>query len=235
MKIEVLGNSFTWFDLNDTQMWINDELLFECPQGCSKRMLHKVDFAKIKYIFITHFHSDHFGEIHLIFDWIKFVKPDHKVTVVAPKGAFKRLMQLFKSLDVSYSKSTVLKYFTFMELSENQKVQVGPYAVQTFKTKHLVKKSLGYTIQEEGGKVVGFCGDSLPCDGVTKLIEQSDVVFINSTTIASHHSHMTVDQTLAYQKQYPNKEFHSVHVTPEIIKRFKDQLHIPMEGDVLEV
>ena len=59
MRVKVIGNSCTWFKRPNTSFVLDDNILFDAPQGSLKFMLDNVDFEKIKYIVITHFHSDH--------------------------------------------------------------------------------------------------------------------------------------------------------------------------------
>ena len=101
MKIKIIGNSCTWTNRPNPQYLINNEMLVDTPQSSTKFLFGSYDFEKLKYIVITHFHSDHFADLHIIYDALKKrTKNLEKVTVVGPKTLFKRLMGMFKIFEL---------------------------------------------------------------------------------------------------------------------------------------
>lgn len=234
MKVKVIGNGFSWLTRPNTSFLIDDETLLDVPQSCTKFMFGKVDFSKIKHIFITHFHSDHFADLHLFYDIFKRLDLPYRVKVVAPKTALKHLVMLCKALDLKRDKKKILKIFEFVELKPGAKIELDEYEIETFKTEHNVSHSLAYAIKRKGDeKTIGFTGDSILCQGVLDLIERSDVIFIDTTAVHNKHkSHMNVDEVLSLQKKFFGKEFHSIHVPDFSVENLKEELHIP---DCMEV
>ena len=102
MKIDVVGCGCTWTRQLSTSFIINDEILFDTPQGSFKTLLHNYNLSKINYIFISHFHSDHFLDLHLVLDYIFNHYPDKKLTIFAPAGCCERLCGLFRLIEVAY-------------------------------------------------------------------------------------------------------------------------------------
>lgn len=235
MKIKVFGNSFTWYPLPNTNFMINDEILLDTPQSSTKFMIGKVDFSKIKYIIITHFHSDHFTDLHIVLDLIKHEKTGKRVKIIAPKTAKRRLYKLFRILDVKYSRRFIAQYFEFIEIKPGQKIHIGNYTIESFKMKHRVKHCLGYTIQEDNGKVVGFTADTSMCDELINLVEKSDVIFIDTSAYDESDNHLSVSQVLELKNKYKNKKFYSIHASENIIKEFGKQLDIPKADDIIEI
>lgn len=235
MKINVIGNGFAHIARPNTSFLVNDEILVDTPQGSLKFMIGSVDFSKIKYILITHFHSDHFMDLHLVWDMIRHEKLPYRVKVIAPKSALSRLVKLTKIIETNLSKKDILKYFQFIEVKAGEQLIFEDYQFGTFEMKHNVKCSLGYTIQESNGKVVGFTGDTAPCIGLEKLIEASNAVFIDTSTHGLSQNHVYVADVLTFHKKYKNKKFFSIHVSDEALKKYKKKLNIPNCGEVVEI
>lgn len=54
MIVKVIGNSCTWGPLPNINFVINNEIILDTPQSCSKFIIDNVDFEKIKYKFKKH-------------------------------------------------------------------------------------------------------------------------------------------------------------------------------------
>lgn len=235
MKVKVVGNGICWVSRPNTSYIINDEMLVDTPNGSSKFMLEDVDFSKIKYILITHFHSDHFTGLQIIFNFVKNCKIPHKVKVVAPRTCFKRLMQMFTLTEEYKTKGEVLEYFEFCELKPNMRVEIGDYSIQTFKTKHNVKYCLGYVIEDDGGVKVGFTGDTAYCQGLIQLIEESQTIFIDTSSVEISDRHLSTSEVIALRKEFKDKKFYSVHVNSNVFEKYQDKLDIPNVGEIIEI
>lgn len=235
MKVKVIGNGFAHIARPNTSFLVNDDLLVDTPQGSLKFMIGSVAFSKIKYILITHFHSDHFVELHLVWDMIRHEKLPYRVKVIAPKSALSRLVKLTKIIETNLSKKEILKYFEFIEVKAGQKIKLDTYEIETFRMKHNVKYALGFAIKDKDEKVLGFTGDTALCPDLEKLIEKSDAVFIDTSMHGLSKNHIYVDDVLAFHKKCKNKRFFSVHVSDEAIKKYKKKLNIPDCGEVVEI
>lgn len=237
MKVEVLGNGLTWFARPNTNFLVDKKILVDVPQSNLKFLFGKVDFSKIEVVLITHFHSDHFGDLHLLYSVLRRARKT-PVKVVAPKKAFKRLMKMFKLIDNTeeeYSKKEVRKVFEFIELKPNQFVDVAGYKIRTYSVEHGLKYGLGYTITNKVGATVGFTGDTKVCDGLFQLIEDSQTIFIEASTIKPSKTHLTVSEVSELINKYKSKTFYAVHVTDEILKKYQKKINIPDCGSVITV
>ena len=108
MKIDVVGSKCTWVKDLSTSYIINDEILFDVPQGSFKTLLNDYDLKKIKVVIISHFHSDHFGDIHLVLDVLSRTK--QKITIIAPRTCKERLIEMFKIFEVRFLESYIDTY-----------------------------------------------------------------------------------------------------------------------------
>ena len=54
MRIKIIGCSVTWSKENSTSFLINENLLFDVPQGSFKTLYHENDLTKTDFIIISH-------------------------------------------------------------------------------------------------------------------------------------------------------------------------------------
>jgi len=232
MNVKVIGNGHSWTNRTNTCFMVNNEMLIDTPQGSSKAMLGYVDFTKIKYVLITHFHSDHFIELHLICDYFRNNKLDHKVKIIGPKTLLKRLLKIYKLTDTIRTKKSLEQRFEFVELNPGKNIQFDTYKITTYKTDHNLKYSLGYVVSD-GEVKVGFTGDTSMGKGLIEIIDSSETIFIDTSGKEKSNKHLCVSEVKEIIKKYPSKKFYSVHVSDETLK--DKQLDIPKCNQDIEI
>lgn len=230
MRVKVIGNSCTWFKRPNTSFVLDETILFDAPQGSLKFMLDNVDFEKIKYIVITHFHSDHFAELHLFYDMLKNRQNTEKVIVIGPKTLRKRLLTIFKTFDVPRTKKKLAKTFIFKEIKAKQKVELDNYILQSYNVKHNVK-TLGYTFTNKvTGEITGFTSDTAMCNSLIEIIKNSSTVFIDCSNVLISNNHLCADEVLLLKDKFPDKVFYAVHTTDVVLRKYNKILSIPKCG-----
>ncbi len=232
MKIDVVGVMCTWSKKLSTSYIINDEILFDTPQGTFKTLFADYDLTKIKYIIISHFHSDHFMDIHLVLDFIYHHSAEN-VTIIAPKGCKERLFAMFKIVEVSYLEEVFKERFSIIECENNKIIRLDKYRIKIFKMLHRTLDSYGFTITQDG-LTVGFSGDSAMCNNVRKIISKSKYVFIDCAQIKENNKHLCIDEIKELINEFPNCKFYPIHrsiYSEEILNNLK--IPYPEQGDVL--
>jgi len=111
--------------------------LFDCGEGTQRQMMkYKVGYGKIKGVFISHTHLDHFiglyGLIETLHLTMTFPKP---MKIVAPKGFEKLLINKYKFMDVEEIKSGVV-------------YKGKGFSISAFKVKH-GRDTYGFVFEEE--------------------------------------------------------------------------------------
>ncbi|MBI4399913.1 MBL fold metallo-hydrolase, partial [Candidatus Micrarchaeota archaeon] len=150
--------------------------LFDCGEGTQRQMMiHSVSYAKVKAVFITHLHADHYLGLAGLIHTLKFTDRKEKLQVFGPRGINEKIQNLFKVLPV------------FVEINE-----IGPnatYAENTFTIKSIAvnhtENSLGYVFEEnkkrnfdkEKANRLGIFGKTFG------LLEKNGKVKINNKTI----------------------------------------------------
>ncbi len=158
-------------------------LLFDCGPGIVRRLLEVgVSIFDISYIFLSHFHPDHIGELASFLFSLKHPalslqkKP---LTIVAGKG-FRRF---FDDLKVVYGNQIVLpaEEFKVIELDTEKKDghRFPSFSVTSSPVVHR-PESLAYRIVDESGKVLVYSGDTDVSDRLAKLSSGADLMICES-------------------------------------------------------
>lgn len=233
MKIDVVGCMCTWTKNLSSSYIINDELMFDIPQGSFKTLFEDYDILKTKYIIISHFHSDHFMDIHLVLDFFVHHSKE-KLTIIAPKGCKERLKTMFRLVEVSYLEEA-LNDITFIECENNKIINLGDYKIKMFKMLHNNLDAYGFTIQQNG-ITIGFSGDSAMCNNVRKIISKSKVAFIDCAQVKVTNKHLCVEEVKGLIKDYPSCKIYPTHMSIFSIKELdKAGLPYPKQSDIVIV
>ena len=234
MKIDVVGSMCTWTKKLSTSYIINDEILFDTPQGTFKTLFEDFYILKTNYIIISHFHSDHFMDIHLVMDYL-YHHTKKKITIIAPKGCRERLSSMFKIVDITYLENSFNDMFSIIEIENNKIIKIGDYKIKAFKMLHLNLDSYGFTITHNG-VTVGFSGDSAMCNNVRKIISKSKTAFIDCASLEVNNKHLTSDEVYGLIKEFPECKIYPIHMSTFSQPRL-DELGIeyPNQADVINV
>ena len=208
MKITVLGSGCTWTKELSTSFLINDNFLFDTPQGSYRRILSMIDLVNIHYIYISHFHSDHFAEIHLILEKCK--RTNQKLTIIAPKGCKRRLFAMFRVFDVLHLIRYVKKYVTFVTMKHGKTYQDENYKLTFYKMQHVGLLCFG-CVFEEGNKKIAFSADTCMCASVHELLQNANVAFLDTAAVQTNFKHLSVKEVAQLQQMYPQVTIYSVH------------------------
>lgn len=234
MKIDLVGCMCTWTKKLSTSYIINDEILFDVPQGSFKTIFEDYDLMKIKYIIISHFHSDHFMDIHLVIDYI-YHHSKNKITIIAPKGCRERLSSMFKIVEVTYLENVLDQMYTFIECENNKIIKLGDYKIKAFKMVHQNLDCYGFTISDKF-VTVGFTADSAMCNNVRKIISKSKATFIDCSSTEINNKHLSADEVHALIKEFSNCKIYPVHRSIYSEARL-DELGIfyPHQADIINI
>jgi len=233
VKIDVVGSMCSWVKELSTSFIINDEILFDIPQGSFKTLLIDYDLTKIKHIIISHFHSDHFADIHLVLKYMdKCLK--NNITIIAPKGCREHLISMFKIFEISYLQKFLDEKVNFIECENNKIIKLGNYKFKCFKMLHNDLDAYGFTIEVEG-KTVGFTGDSAMCNNVHKILKKSQAAFVDSANVSVNNKHLCVGEVNQLSKEYSNCKIYAIHLAKHSLAELiqNTQLAHPKEGETI--
>ena len=158
-------------------------LLFDCGPGIMRRLLETgVTIFDISYIFLSHFHPDHTGELASFLFALKYsplARQQQPLTIVAGNG-FKAFFERLKGV---YGDWVVLPSdrFHMVELDTNQADSrtFNGFTVASMPVAH-GPESIAYRIVDGDGKSVVYSGDSDVCDGLTAIATDADLMICES-------------------------------------------------------
>ena len=234
MKIDVVGSMCTWTKKLSTSFIINDEIIFDVPQGTFKTLFVDYDILKTKIIIISHFHSDHFMDLHLVLDYI-YHHTDNRITLIAPKGCKERLSQLFKIIEIPYLEDMIVNRVDFIDCENNKIVKTNGYKIKIFKMQHINLDSYGFTIEKDGVNI-GFSGDSAMCNNIRKIVAKSNAAFIDCAQTKINNKHLSAQEIKGLTDEFPDCKIYPVHLSIFSIEELKKlKIPFPEQGQIIEV
>lgn len=121
-------------------------LLFDCCEAVQRQMMiYGVSYAKIKAIFITHLHADHFLGVFGLIQTMNFIARKEPLYIFGPKGTQKLLESVFNVNEMS--PDFTVRVFDTAE-SAKPIFETPLFNVRAFEVEHGTN-ALGYTLQEK--------------------------------------------------------------------------------------
>ncbi len=244
MNVKMIGAGAIFSKDNSACYLIDNKILIDIPNGTLKGILRQeIDISKLECILITHFHADHFFDLPFVLLSLfnkrdgKKSKPLYIVCNDSERGKVKDILNLsnFRSYEEFCDKLNI----KIIGVKENNHKfdKVDGYVIRSYKVKHTAE-AYGFVIEDNDNKRIGFTGDSCLCDGVEKIIKNSNAIFCDtSKLVGDDDAHMGCDNIIQLSSKYVNKKIITSHmyfdVKCEIIK-----LNIPnliVGNDGLEI
>ena len=220
MKLKIIGTSCTWFERLNTSYVIDNDIIFDVPNGNYKPIIKYTDISKLRCIIISHFHTDHFADFRIIATLImrhfeKYGRTEN-LRVYAPKGILEHLTSIAK---ITYSgidecsEEALTEHIDFFDLEDGFEFEEGDYKIKAYKMEHGAPESYGFTFTDKEGKVVAFSGDTKMCDNLHMLLEKADHAFVEMASTTSHRSHLSIAEFEELENKYKNAKFYPVHTS----------------------
>ena len=229
MKVFAVGTSCTWFERNNTSFIIDDKILFDTPSGSYKDIIKQIDIFKLDGIIISHFHADHFGDFQVF--TTRFMRESERqgrtqnLKVYGPKGTLDKLIAFNLNLvcaDDECSEETLRKNIDFIEVEDGDEFELSGYKVKTYEVDHNRAYCLGFSFEDKNGKIVSFSGDTKECENLHKMLEISDVAFVDMAAPVPAKAHLDCFRFVELQKMYPNCQMWPIHTSDECYKFAED-------------
>jgi len=241
MKIKVFGTGCTWFKRNNTSFLIDDKIVFDLPSGSYKDIIRTVNISDITTVLISHFHADHFGDMHVVATIFMRELQDlsEKKKVYGPHGILDRILKLNETLNASLdelSREKLTQNTDFVELDDCYKFKVADYNVVSYKMEHGRAETYGFVFEMPNGKKVGFSADTQMCDNLHNILKQSDYAFVEMASTVKRDFHLSIEEVEGLTKQYPNCKIYLVHTCDKCQQYAKDNnMNYLEDGQVVEI
>jgi len=124
--------------------YMGEWLLFDVPEGTQRQMMHcNVSMLKIRYIFISHFHADHFLGLPGLLATMSIHQRDYPITIFGPRGVKERVDKILNAALMRLTFEVKAK-----EVRKGNVVEEENYRVRAFPLEHDVP-CFGYAFKEK--------------------------------------------------------------------------------------
>ncbi|MBQ8425064.1 MAG: ribonuclease Z [Clostridia bacterium] len=244
MKVTVVGTGCTWVTRNNTSFILDDKMLFDIPSGNYKEIIKSIDIFNLSAVFISHLHSDHFGDFYVIASrYIREMKKlgrTEKLRVYGLKGLDEYVINLNKMIFCAEDETSMelLKgCIEFIEVEDGSEFIESGYKVKAYRMTHGKMECYGYSFTDEKGKTISFTADTCICDAVDNMLSVSDVSFVDVASVDDNiRHHISYNQFLGLMKKFPNCKMYPVHTNYASQKIIEENNTNPLfDGIVLNV
>lgn len=232
MNIKVLGSGCIYTKYNSASYLIDDNVLFDVPNGTCKTLLNNgVDPNTIKFVILTHFHGDHYFDMPFLL-LSKIKKGKTGLVVYCDKDGKNKITSSTKLSFPSIIKR--LREDDSLIYNHKETFSLKKYNVERLLVSHgHMKPSYGYVFSFNNKKV-GFTGDSSLCDNIKLMASTCDYLICDCTFIVGDNRHIGVDNLVDLAIKYKDCKFYATHsddeVRNELIHKKIDNIIILHDG-----
>ncbi|MCD6300984.1 MAG: ribonuclease Z [Staphylothermus sp.] len=154
----------------------SDIYLLDTGEGCQQRLFKAgLGVVKVKTIFITHLHGDHYLGLFGMFQSMHLLNRDKPLTIFAPQKLGKVLSTFIETglAKLGYS-------LDFVSVNEGEIYRDDKISVECFKVDHGIE-AYGYRINLSNGKSITYTGDTRPCDNVLEHAKKTTILIHEAT------------------------------------------------------
>ncbi len=215
MKLQTIGSGSIASSYFSACTLVNDEVLIDMPNGIIKYMKKiNVEVEKIKYIFITHFHGDHFDELPFYMIYKFANKCNYETIIYGPKGIKEKVIDLMNLIfpnayeDIKDKINIRFVEHNGKEIDLENGINVKPISV----VHENVKPAYGYIVSD-GVHSVGFSGDSMYNESIDEIVKSTEMSFLDTNfPYDGNGAHMGVNDIEKICQKYTDKKIVCIHM-----------------------
>ncbi len=212
---------------------INQELLMDCGPGIW-RALGRRNIAnnKIKYLLLSHFHTDHISDLAPIL-MERLLLPDScdkKLVIIGPLGLIDWMDKFVEFFGEWVNKIP-------LELIElKSETNIDQYKIKSLPTLH-TKNSLCFRIEDKNNKTLFYSGDSDNSDNLVEMAKNCHLGIFeaSNTKITKVAGHLTPEIAGALAQKAGVKKLVLTHFYPEVYdQNLNDTVSSIFSGEIIE-
>jgi ribonuclease Z len=212
---------------------INEDLLLDCGEGCTQKLLQLKSIDKINTICITHLHGDHFSGLFSLLWYYWLSNRTEDLTIIGPPKTKATTEKIFTLMNAPGGFEVFNFKIHFKELDETNQIQEikADYAIKCAKMEHSIL-SFAYYVEKKA-KSVCYSGDTKPTQQLVKLADKCNVFICESTfpdkyaKFAYEYGHSTPSDAAKMARDANCQKLVLVHLSPLFAKKIvksKDNL-----------
>ncbi len=212
------------------------------PSPTALPHLRRCGFAvgDIEVVVISHFHADHCFGWPFLLQAASEIGGGRTLHVVGPRGLEEQLATIMDAGAVGGVLTTARQQLDlrFTEVDGSWQ-QVGPLHFRAIEVVHVpYLRCFGYLF-ERPGQVVAYSGDTTPCDGLSELARESDVLVVECNgrhlPPGAPPAHMDEESIAALQAAHPDVHLVLTHLGEQVDTGSLTGVTIPDDFEALTV
>jgi ribonuclease BN (tRNA processing enzyme) len=240
MKIKFIGTGQMTTKRRNTSFVIDDVVLVDVGSGVVRGLIENgLDVEDVRVIVVSHFHSDHFGDIAYYLPRRALQGNNEKpLMIIGPKGIEQKVIDLQNLLfgDVrDFSNVAELWNIKFIEIEDGKTISACGYDVMAFDVVHGGAVALGYIITS-GDKSVGYTGDAcLTPELVAKIPSAGTWIMEANSVEAVPGAHIGFGELVELAGKHKDTKFYAVHRSDYQPSAAPSNVFCPMDDDEVVV
>lgn len=242
MKLTIIGSGGSIMSSSRSypSYLINDEILLDCGEGTTQKLLQLNLIESINQICLTHLHNDHFMGLFSLLWYYWLTKSKEQITIIGPpetQSTIEKIMELTNTpADMGDFQ------IEYIELENSSKIQElrFDYTIKARKMEHGIL-TFGYRV-EDGDSALTYSGDTAPNQNLIDLAQESDIL-INESTFpdklqeqAHEYNHCTPSDAGDIAQSANVKQLILVHISAvfeDLIPDMKEDAAGKFEGEII--
>lgn len=237
MKVKLIGKGNSWTkDVLCTSYLINNDILLDIPEGSFKTIMNEIDINELSAVIISHMHSDHWLDFHLLACKIIYNRNNvEKIKLYVPSNFEERLKKLCEIIETPQVYFDLMKRVELINIKESKNIKLKDLNINSFEMRHSDLECYGFTFSDNHC-TIGFTCDTGICESVDKIINQSNLIFIDCSNIKQRgNNHLSIEVLDQYKVKFPNKKFIPIHQSDEVVEYLKIKNKDVMENSIYEL
>lgn len=244
MQITFIGTSGGIISENRTYpaYIINDDLLIDCGEGTTQKLIKLGFINDIKLICISHLHNDHFLGICSLLWYYWITGRSKPIKIIGPpttKVTIKKILQLAHTPEDMGGFE-----LDFIELKKSNQLQdlgeFQTYLIKAIQVEHGFP-AYAYSVESNRSKLT-YSGDTKPNNQIIEIAQNSDLLICEATfpdkfqKVAHKYHHCTPSDAAKIANKSHSKKLVLVHISPVfegLMPKMKESAEQIFENDVI--
>ena len=229
MKVIFIGTAGSYISINRSYpaILINEDLLLDCGEGTTQKLLKINAIDKISTICISHLHNDHYLGLFSLLWYYMLSGRTHDLEIIGPpkiKNTIDKILDLINTT-IGMRSAFNLNYTELKETDELQTIN-RKYEINAIQVDHSII-AFAYRV-EENGKCICYSGDTAPSQNLIKLAESCDLFICEATlpnklkNVAHKLGHSTPYDLARMAIESKSKKVVMFHIATTFIKQIDD-------------